>query len=155
MSYQSPDASKELKKGNIASFFKTGTSAKATNSSFQNHVANIKSVKLAPPEVKTEQENAQQAQTASARSQDSSFILPVEKGGAPPSVTREISPVPSTNQQQTTTVKEGEDAENGKAGGRPGLKQESDVLNTDDAGGIGESKVLLPLPHDALIVVSI
>ena len=148
MSYQSPDASKELKKGNIASFFKPGGSAKAGKPVTEGAAAPTKLVAShKTPEavafanrstlaIKSEDGDGQQAQLASdakptGLNADNSDISLAHAAQTATPVAAQHSKGPSACVQA-----ECEAADQQTQG--CGQKKDGDILNTDDAGGIGE-----------------
>ena len=148
MSYQSPDASKELKRGNIASFFKPGSTKKAAKSptgattksvlSPKQKTADLDTAKAATSPIKVEQKAGQQEPAASVRFQEANMTLPAQKGDGTGQVDEDTAQLPDMMQQQAASVKVENDAQNAAAGGEAAPKTEDDILNTDDAGGIGK-----------------
>lgn len=156
MSYQSPDASQnvELKKGNIASFFKTGASAKTSKAS--NNISAAADIKSEPhaasqaeqqaprakPDVTDGDHARLRASTANPPSDLATGTLgqydKSQEGGTGQG---EYGHPQSSHQSAglTTTPEVVDSADNSACKEEPA---EGDVLNTDDAGGIGALYVL-------------
>jgi len=153
MSYQSPDASQnvELKKGNIASFFKTTTKRDANPATQTADTKRGKAAlqqdaasKVSPLGIKAEPDVSQLAPLSTAEASKS----PAAEANA--DLGHVSMPSNTEMQQMQSGQSEGQDnTHNGadvkvedsvidlaKDGGNPEATS-NDVLNTDDAGGIG------------------
>ena len=160
MSYQSPDASQnmELKKGNIASFFKSGPSAKTAKVSVKTPAAGIETVPCASTEAQQEiatvKPDVTDGNHACLNASSAASGSELRTGTTCHQDKHDKCEEGDTGQQQhsqpphihqtagPSIMPEGTDPADGKV-----YKEEpaeGDVLNTDDAGGIGALFLLHP-----------
>ena len=148
MSYQSPDASQnmELKKGNIASFFKTGSSAKAGTFNAVAKTPITSSTQRKPLQQASSQQDgaAVTARTDPSQEQHTPLLVSGASAAAIPASDAHSSWQQTLPTQVNDTVEPAGAKVKPEvidlAGSEPGKQKprEGDVLNTDDAGGIGE-----------------